>query len=170
MWRPAFITQIHNEGKELFKTNGRRKTTEILLRRYQVCRPSRATFDSWIFCWTKEKIEHLEKLAKLKNGRVRLPSKLKAMKNSRTRRPDLESNVYLKYRHRRDVLKLKISFNWFVATFRKEFKSASEKAPSTGKIQRFLKRRGITLQAVRDNKSKTVGERLDKAVSLCYLP
>ena len=86
------------------------------------------------------------------------------MEQSRARRPDLESNVYMEYRRRHDVLKLKICFNLFVATFLIEFKSAGEKPPSITKIQRFLTRRGITLQVVRDTKSKTVGVRIDKFV------
>ena len=57
------------------------------------------------------------------NGRIRLPANLKANEKSRTYPPDLESHVYVKYTHRRNVLKLNIYFNWFVATLRKEFKT-----------------------------------------------
>lgn len=74
-------------------------------------------------CGLQKKIAHLEKLAWLKNGRIRLPANLKAIEKSRTYPPDLESHVYVKYTHRRNVLKLKICFNWFVATLRKEFKT-----------------------------------------------
>ena len=111
----------------------------------------------------------LENLAKKKNGRVRLPGNLESMERSRTLRPDLESNIYLQYRYRRDVQKLKISFNWFVAAFRNEFKKAGEPVPSTGKIHRFLSRWSITLQAVRETQKKTVAERIDKVDPFNYV-
>ena len=82
------------------------------------------------------------------------------MSKSRISRPDLESEVYTRYRYRRDHVKLRISFAWFQATFRNVFRSANETTPSTGKIASFLKRRGITMQAVKDTKMKTVAERI----------
>ena len=91
---------------------------------------------------------------------MRLPANLKAMARSRISRPDLESEVYVHYRHRRDNLKLRISFAFFKATFRKIFKKQGESVPSKGKIMDFLKRRGISLQAVKDTKKKTVAEKI----------
>ena len=97
-------------------------------------------------------------------SKIRLLGNLDAMEKSRTRRPDLESNVYIRYRHRRDSLKLRISLSWFEAVFREEFRKAGEKVPAIGKIQRFLKRRNISLQVVRDKKRKTVQQRIHKVV------
>ena len=79
--------------------------------------------------WTAEK-NCTFRMARLKNGRIRLPANLKAIEKSRTYPPDLESHVYVKYTHRRNVLKLKICFNWFVATLRKEFKNSGDDVPS----------------------------------------
>ena len=109
MSRPAFIAKVHEEGIKLFKTHGRRQTTTILLEKYKLANPARATFDRWIFLWSSGKIADLQNLARQKNGKIRLPSNLKKMEDSRTRRPDLESDVYVKYRYRRDVSKLKIN-------------------------------------------------------------
>ena len=84
------------------------------------------------------------------------------MADSRISRPDLESEVYVRYRYRKDKLKLKINFAWFHAVFRKVFSDAGETIPSANKVQGFLERGRITLQSVRDKKSKTVEERIDK--------
>ena len=111
---------------------------------------------------SEEKLKEIEITAKRKRGKVRLPSNIKAMEASRTVRPNLESEIYVQYRFRKDNLKLPISFAWFKAVFRKEFKSAGEVVPTNSKIQGFLKRRGISLLSVRDTKSKTVEQRIDK--------
>ena len=80
--------------------------------------------------WTAEKNCTFRKTGKTKNGRIRLLANLKAIEKSRTYTPDLESHVYVKYTHRRNVLKLKICFNWFVATLRKEFRNSGDDVPS----------------------------------------
>ena len=109
---------------------------------------------------TPEKLESFIELARKKRTYLRLPENLQEMSRSRISRPDLESEVYVIYRHRRDHIKLRISFGWFKATFRSVFKKAGEPVPSTGKITGFLKRRGISLQAIKDTKKKTVAERI----------
>ena len=60
-----------------------------------------------------------------------------AMSASRVSRRDLESEVYVRYRHRRDIQKLKITFAWFLATFRAVFRQANEPIPSGERFRVF---------------------------------
>lgn len=113
-----------------------------------------------MFVLSPEKLEAFINLARQKGSYMRLPGNLKEMSKSRISRSDLESEVYVRYRYRRDFLKLRISFAWFTATFRTIFRAQGEPIPSTGKIIGFLNRRGISLQAVKDTKKKTVAERI----------
>lgn len=82
------------------------------------------------------------------------------MSRSRIFQPDLESEVYIRYRFRRDHQKLRINYAWFRATFRSIFRNAGETAPTSKKTFVFMKIRGITLQAIKDTKKKTVEQRI----------
>jgi len=99
-------------------------------------------------------------LARQKGSYMRLPRNLKEMSKSRNSRLELETEVYIQCCRRGDNLKLRISFAWFSATFRSVFKGQGETIHSPGKIIGFLKRRGISLQGVKDKKKRTVAERI----------
>ena len=62
-----------------------------------------------MFVMSSDKLRSYIELARQKGTRYKLPANLKEMSKSRISRPDLESEVYLRYRHRRDHLKLRIS-------------------------------------------------------------
>ena len=108
---PALIARVAKEGKELAETNGRRKTVRILLEKYAMAKLSATSVDRWVFELSDEKLLSFIKLARQKGARLRLPANLKEMSKSRISRPDLVSEVYVQYRHRRDQLKLRISFS-----------------------------------------------------------
>ena len=54
----------------------------------------------------------------------------------------------------------RVDFNWFRSRFHYWYRKENEKPPTDSSISRFLRRSNITLQKVRDHKSKTVEERL----------
>ena len=70
--------------------------------------------------------------------------------------------VYMAYRYRKDIVKGLISFGWFMRKFADVLASEDLIPPSKGKVQGFLLRRGISLQNVRDRKSKTAAERMNQ--------
>ena len=78
-----------------------------------------------------------------------------------TKRPDLEDKVLLLFEKRRDM-HLPVNFFWWRSTFYKIFTEADEPIPSDGKIHNAISRANVTLQSVRDHKSKTVAERIDQ--------
>ena len=106
----SLICKIAKEGKELAKSNGRRATARILLDRYPMANLTLSSIDRWVFKLSQEKLQSFLELARKKNSYLRLPGNLKEMSDSRIFRPDLESEVYVRYRYRRDHLKLRISY------------------------------------------------------------
>ena len=108
---PPLIARVVAEGKKIAETNGRRETVRILLQSFPMANLSASTIDRWIYVLSAEKLSSIIKLARQKGTKLRLPANLKEMSKSRISRPDLESQVYLKYRHRRDTLKLRINFS-----------------------------------------------------------
>ena len=108
---PALIARVVAEGKKIAETNGRRETVRVLLQSFPMAKLSASTIDRWVYVLSAEKLSSIIKLARQKGTKLRLPANLKEMSKSRISRPDLESQVYLKYRHRRDTLKLRINFS-----------------------------------------------------------
>ena len=106
----ALICKIAKEGKELAKSNGRRETARILLSKYPMANLTLSSIDRWVFKLTQEKLDSFIALARKKTSYLRLPANITEMSRSRIFRPDLESEVYVRYRYRRDHLKLRISY------------------------------------------------------------
>ena len=98
------------EGKELSKTHGRRETSRILQEKYVHAKLSLPSIDRWVFVFSDEKLQSFLLLARQKGLYCRLPAHIQEMSKSRISRPDLESEVYIRFRHRRDNLKLRISY------------------------------------------------------------
>ena len=67
----------------------------------------------------------------------------------------------MEFEKRRNKL-LPVNFFWWRAAFHKVFIEAKEEVPSDGKIHGAIRRADITLQSVRDHKSKSVAERIDQ--------
>ena len=76
------------------------------------------------------------------------------------RRADIGELIDREFTERR-AKALPVDFNWFTSRFDHHFRKENEPVPSRSTIARFLKRVKISLQSVRDHKSKTVEERLD---------
>ena len=108
---PALIARVAAEGKKLSKDFGRRETSRILRQRYATANLSLTSIDRWVFVMSDEKLGAYIALARQKGAKIRLPANLMEMSKSRISRPDLESEVYVRYRHRRDNLKLRISYS-----------------------------------------------------------
>ena len=106
----ALICKIAKEGKELARSHGRRETSRLLLKKYPLANLTLSSIDRWVFKLTQEKLDSFITLARQKGLRLRLPGNIKEMSRSRIQRPDLESEVYVRYRYRRDRLKLRISY------------------------------------------------------------
>ena len=106
----SLICKIAKEGKELAKSKGRRETARILLNKYPMANLTISSIDRWVFKLSQEKLESFIALARKKSSYLRLPGNLREMSRSRIFRPDLESEVYVRYRYRRDHLKLRISY------------------------------------------------------------
>ena len=81
------------------------------MEKYPSAKLSRNSVDRWIFELSEDKLNEIKFTARQKNGQIRLPGHIKAMEASRTKRPDLESEIYLKYRYRKDVLKFPINYS-----------------------------------------------------------
>ena len=107
--------------------------------------------------WKEAKIEECRSLARQKRGSIQLPSHVSTRAKALTKRPDLEDKVLLMFEKWREKC-LPVNFFWFRTTYNKVFKEADEIIPSDGKIHAALKRADITLQSIRDHKSKTVRE------------
>ena len=107
----ALICKIAKEGKELAKSHGRRETARILLTKYPLANLTLSSIDRWVFKLTQEKLNSFIALARKKNSYLRLPANITEMSRSRIFRPDLESEVYVRYRYnRRDHLQMRISY------------------------------------------------------------
>ena len=100
-------------------------------------------------------------MARKKSGSIQLPKHVSARSKALTKRPDLEDEVLLLFEKRRAKC-LPVNFFWFRSAFAKIFSGAGEAIPSDGKVHAAIRRADITLQAVRDHKSKAVAERIDQ--------
>ena len=90
----------------------------------------------------------------------RLAEALANMSLGHIQRADIGEKIDQEFTERRSKA-LPVDFNWFSSRFEYHFKKANEPVPHRSTIARFLKRVKISLQSVRDHKSKTVEERLD---------
>ena len=160
---PFIISTVAKQGKELYKTlQSKRGVAKVLIEKYPQANLSRSTIRRWCFEWSEKKLEDVLRVSKRHKGEIRLPAHIKAMSQSRIQRDDLETKVYMNYRFRKDVQKRHIDFSWFMRQFKDFFQRENLPAPSKNKILGFLKRREISLQSVRDRKSKTVEQRIDQ--------
>ena len=107
---PALIVRLAAEGKEISKNFGRSETARILCEKYANANLSTSSVDRWVFVLSEEKLKAYVQLARQKGTKFRLPANIEEMSKSRISRPDLESEVYIRYRHRRN-LKLRISYS-----------------------------------------------------------
>ena len=82
------------------------------------------------------------------------------MSKGHIRRADIGELIDEEFTARRAKC-LPVDFNWFVSRFNWHFRKHGEKVPRNSSICAFIKRANISLQAVRDSKSKTVEERLE---------
>ena len=160
---PALILRISKETKKLHSDGmSQRQACATIISKYPTAMLKYASVDRWAFRSNAAKLNELNNLVLQHSGKIRLPSHVQHMSESRIDRFDLESEVYLAYRHRKDVQKKHINFKFFERLFNDIWSREMLPVPSRGKIHGFLKCREITMQAVRDSKCKTAEQRIDQ--------
>ena len=157
------IVKIAKEAQALHADGlSQRKACMEVIAKYPIASLKYSTVDRWAFRWDTSKLDTFIKLQAEHRGKIRVPIHVQHMSESRIERSDLESEVYMAYRHRKDVQKKQINFKFFERLFKDIWSRENLPVPSKSKIHGFLKRRRISMQAVRDTKTKTAEERIDK--------
>ena len=114
----------------------------------------------WKYEWSAAKQAQVRKSAEQHLIGTLLPSQLKSMSIGHVRRADIAEIIDSEFVKRKKAGK-KVDFNWFRSRFNYWYHKENETPPSDSTVARFLKRSHITMQRVRDHKSKTVEERLE---------
>ena len=83
------------------------------------------------------------------------------MSEGHTARPDIDEIISHEFDIRRKQIK-KVDFAWFKSRFHFLYKKDNQKPPSDSKIHRFITKERISVQRVRDGKTKTVEQRLEE--------